>query len=240
MPSRERTYGRIVSTAGSRTSSIYRNQVTASIVAAIAPKVEQAEIERAKRKPTERLDAYDYFLRGLPNAYSRTKEATEEGLRLFYEAINRDPDLATAYGMAAWCYGTRFVQGWMTDRVRETAETERLARRAVELGKDDAVALCTGGFELALVVGDLDRGATFIDRALALNPNLATAWFTSGWAKVWRGMHDVAIEHLARAMRLSPLDPRLDSLLTATASAISFLVAMTKLCHGRKRLYGSN
>ena len=55
------------------------------------------------------------------------------------------------------------------------AEAERLARRAVELGKDDALALSTAGSRLAYVVGDLDDGAAFIDQALALNPNLAWA-----------------------------------------------------------------
>ncbi len=42
-----------------------QDRVTASVVGAIAPKLEQAEIERAKRKPTASLDAYDYFLRGM-------------------------------------------------------------------------------------------------------------------------------------------------------------------------------
>ncbi len=75
--------------------------MTASVVGAIAPKLEQAEIERAKRKPTESLDAYDYFLRGMASFYQRTKEANSEALRLFYKAIELDPDFASAYGMAA-------------------------------------------------------------------------------------------------------------------------------------------
>lgn len=64
----------------------------------------------------------------------------------------------------------------MTNHIHEIAETERLARRAAASGKDDAVALCTGGFALAHVVGNLDDGAAYIHRALELNPNLATAW----------------------------------------------------------------
>jgi adenylate cyclase len=95
-------------------------------------------------------------------------------------------------------------------RIEEIAKTEtaRLARRAVELGKDDAFALCWAGFSLASVVGELDHGATLIDRALHFNPNLARAWNLSGWIRLWRGEHEVAIEHQARAMRLSPLDLR--------------------------------
>lgn len=95
----------------------------------------------------------------------------------------------------------------MTDRMKETFEAARLARRAVELGKEDAVALSTGGFALAYVVGHFDDGAAFIDRALALNPNLAAAWTFSGWVRVYLGEHEMALEHFARSMRLSPLDP---------------------------------
>ncbi len=184
-----------------------QDQVTASVVGAIAPTLEKAEIERAKRKPTESLDAYDYYLRGMANVHLWTKEANSEALRLFYKAIELDPDFASAYGMAAWCYAWRKWNGWMADRKQEIAETRRLAQRAAELGKDDAVALCRGGFALGHVVGDLEGGAVLINRALVLNPNLATAWLLSGWIRAFLGEPEVAIEHLTRAMRLSPLDP---------------------------------
>jgi tetratricopeptide (TPR) repeat protein len=107
----------------------------------------------------------------------------------------------------------------MTDRVKETAETIRLARRAIELGRDDALALSGGGFALAQFGADLDAGAAFIDRALVLNPNLAAAWYYSGFVRVWLGKPDTAIDHLARAMRLSPLDPIMRAFRNATAHA---------------------
>ena len=110
--------------------------------------------------------------------------------------------------MAAWCYFWRKVNGWMTDHPREIAEGARLARRAVELGRDDAVALTRGGHALAhLGGGGLDGGIALLDRAVMLNPNLAAAWFLGGYLRVWNGEHDSAIEHFTRAMRLSPLDP---------------------------------
>ena len=126
-----------------------QDQITASVVGAIAPQLERAEIERAKRKPTESLDAYDYYLRGRTHLNQGTREAIGEGLPLFYKAIELDPDFASAYAMAAWCHFWRKVNGWMTDRTQEIAEGTRLARRAVELGKDDAVALTRGGHALA-------------------------------------------------------------------------------------------
>jgi tetratricopeptide (TPR) repeat protein len=75
------------------------------------------------------------------------------------------------------------------------------------LGKDDAVALCYAGFSLGHVVGDVQGGATLINRSLVLNPNLATTWLLSGWIKAFLGESEVAIQHLTRATRLSPLDP---------------------------------
>jgi TolB-like protein len=184
-----------------------QDQVTASVVGAIAPKMEQAEIERARRKPTENLNAYDYYLQGMAKVYEVTKHANAEALPLFYKALELDPRFASACGMAAWCYAWRMMNGWMAERAKEVTETARLALQAVELGKDDAVALSMGGFALALVVGDVEDGAAFIDQALVSNPNLALGWLFSGWVRIFLGESDVTVEHASRAIRLSPLDP---------------------------------
>jgi TolB-like protein/class 3 adenylate cyclase/Tfp pilus assembly protein PilF len=200
-----------------------QDQVTASVVGAIAPQLEKAEIGRAKRKPTESLDAYDYYLRGMARIYQYGgREANAEALRLFHQAIELDPEFASAYGMAAICYDLRKASSWMTDPANDVTETARLARRAVELGKDDAVALATSGRALAYVVRDLDAGAAFVDRALLLNPNLAWAWAYGGWIKIWLGEPKVAIERLARAMRLSPIDPLTPGFQHAMAHAYFF------------------
>ena len=186
-----------------------QDQMAESVVGAIAPQLERAEIERAKRKPTESLDAYDYYLRGMAKLHSGTREAIEAALPLFYKATELDPEFASAYGMAAWCHFWRKVNGWMTDRPREIAEGTRLARRAVELGRDDAVALTRGGHALGHLAGDLDGGIALLDRAVLLNPNLASAWFLGGFLRALHGETDAAIEHLAHAVRLSPLDPEM-------------------------------
>ena len=105
---------------------------------------------------------------------------------------------------------------------REIAEAERLARRAAELGRDDAAALTGAGIALGYVVGDLDIGIALIERALQLNPNLAWAWLFAGWLKVWMGEPEIALQHLARAMRLSPHDPQFFNMQAACASAHFF------------------
>jgi TolB-like protein len=196
-----------------------QDQMTARIVGALAPKLEQAEIERAKQKPTESLDAYDYYLRGKADFHQGTRETISEALRLLYRAIELDPHFASAHGMAAACHVRRINLGWMTDRVQDTAELERLAKNAAVLGKEDAVALHTAGFALAQVAGHLEAGAALIDRALALNLNLAAAWYHSGWVRIYLGEPETAIEHMARAMRLNPLDPLLFGMQNGTAAA---------------------
>jgi TolB-like protein/DNA-binding SARP family transcriptional activator len=184
-----------------------QDRVAVTIVGAIAPKLEQAEIERARYKPTDSLDAYDFYMRGMASVYQWSSDSLREALKQFYKAIELDPHFASAYGMAAWCYIRRLAQGAIIDREKERAETERLARQAARLGKDDALALCAGGFALARFGGDHDAGISLIDRALTLNPNLSTAWFFSGWARMWSGEPELAIKHEEHAMRLSPLDP---------------------------------
>ena len=197
-----------------------QDQVTESVVGAIAPAVENAEIERAKRKPTESLDAYGLYLRGLAWRHQfGNRQTNDEALRLFNNAIELDPDFAAAYGRAAACYVWAKTNGWFSDTASEIAEVTRLAQRAVELGKDDAYALATSGWALAYVVCDLEVGAALIDRALVLNSNLAEAWNFGGWIKNWLGEPEPALERFARVMRLSPLDPRVTGMHVGTAYA---------------------
>ncbi len=183
-----------------------QDRVTESVVGAIAPRVEQGEIQRAKRKPTEALSAYDHYLRGLASVYLYTREGNEEASRLFHRAIEIDPEFATAFGLAAYCRVQQRTNGWFVDYQQLAAEASRLANRAIELGGDDAVALGNGGFALAYVVGKVEEGSAWIDRALALDPSNAAAWRFSGFTKLFLGHHDAAISCFTQAIRFSPFD----------------------------------
>jgi adenylate cyclase len=207
-----------------------QDRVTGAVVGAIEPKLEQREIERAKHKPTDSLDAYDCYLRAVANYYPAMPSEAAEMLRFLERAIDLDPEFAAAYGMAAWCHARRKGFGWITERAQETVETARLARQAVNLAKDDALPLAWAAFALALVVQELDEATVVIDRALELNRNLAIGWATSGWLRVWRGEPDVAIDHLARAMRLSPLGPMMGEAQSATAHAHFFAGRYEEAC----------
>ena len=142
---------------------------------------------------------------------------------MFSRAIELDPDFASAYGMAARCYLQRKGFGWVADREpRDRRNPSGWRGEPPILGREDAVALCAAGAALVVVVGDFEDGAALIDRSLALNPNLAWAWHFSALAKAFLGEPETAIEHVARAMRLSPQDPQMFGMQVVAAWAHFF------------------
>ena len=184
-----------------------QDQLAESVVGAIATQLERAEIRRAKLKPTDSLDAYDCYLRGLAAFHRHTRQAMDEALPFFHKAIELDPEYAAAYGMAAWCHCWRKLNRWMAVGEQETAEAKALACRAIELGRNDAIALARGAHALGHFGGGIDRCNDLLDQALALDPNLAVAWLFSGYLRIWRGEPDAAIERFEHALRLDPFDP---------------------------------
>jgi TolB-like protein/Tfp pilus assembly protein PilF len=196
-----------------------QDQITQSVIGSVTPTLQQAEIERAQRKPTESLSAYDLYLRGLARFHLSTKASIDEALQLFSRATELDPNFAAAFGMAAWCYVRRKGNRWAVDPQHEISAASHFVRRALELGRDDAVALCSSAYALAYVVGEMEQGAALLDQAIVVNPNLSWALTLCGWPKLWLGQLEEAIDRQARAMRLSPRDPQSFLMEAATSMA---------------------
>jgi len=180
-----------------------------SVLGAIAPHLERAEIERAQRKPTGSLQAYDYYLRGLAGTYRFTREANIEALSLAHTAAKIDPNFAMAYALGGICIIQRKAFAWVTDVAHDVAEARRLARRAIELDKDDPMVLAMAGQTLSFVAEEVEAGAALLARAVSLDPNLAAARYWSGFTLTYLGEADAAIEQFSVALRLSPRDPRI-------------------------------
>jgi TolB-like protein/DNA-binding SARP family transcriptional activator len=184
-----------------------QDRVAAKVVGSIQPKLEQAELERSRRKPTVSLDAYDYYLRGLSELHRWTRDGNREALQHFYRAIELDPRFGAAYGMAARCLSQRKTSEWVEDEAGERAEAERLAKLAVDFGRDDPVALSAAGIATAFVVGRVREGGDLIERSLAINPGYAVAWMYRSWIKTWIGEADEALASIDRALDISPHNP---------------------------------
>ncbi|MEH2560725.1 adenylate/guanylate cyclase domain-containing protein [Bradyrhizobium sp. AZCC 2289] len=185
-----------------------QDQVTGNVVGAIWPKLELAEIERSRRKPTQNLRAYDYYLRAISHLYRFEKEANERALEQLNQAINLDPEFALAYAQAANSYAQRKVMRWNADPASEAREAERLARTALNLAKDDPAVLAHCGMTLAFVARHLEEGAAYLAKGTDIDPNFAPGWYWRGWVQLYLGEAG-AIGFFSRAIRLSPLDSRI-------------------------------
>ncbi len=184
-----------------------QDQVASKVVGAIEPRLRLSEIERATRKPTESLDAYDLYLRAVAQTHKFTEESLREAVALAKNALAIDPSYVPAAALIGWCRTLQRVQGWGAVSDAEIAEAVLLARQAIEAGRDDADVLSLAGTTILFLAGEPAAAMAAIERALALNPNSALAWAARGWALAMQNQLIPAIEAQQRAMRLSPLDP---------------------------------
>jgi len=198
-------------------------RLTSSVIGAMCPQLERAEIERARRKPTGNLQAYDYYLRAKFGIYQWTREGSDEALKMTRLAISIDPDFAVAYASGANIFGQKKGFGWIEDAEKERAESRQLADRAIQLDKDDPLVLAHTAQVYSYVLEEPETGSSLAARAIALDPNLALARLWAGWAEVYLGHHDAAIEQFSEAVRLSPVDPHLFVPQTGVAFAYFFV-----------------
>ena len=181
-----------------------QDQVASGVIGAIEPRLRQSEIERATRKPTESLDAYDLYLRALALRDTHTDESVREAIALLKRALAIDPNYVPAKAAIGWSRVHQRSHGRSPISEAEVAEAVALAREALEAGKDDPDALWMAAFTLFYFAGEHAIAETAADRALALNPNSAHAWMTRGYVSLPQAA--TGIEAFERAMRLNPLD----------------------------------
>jgi TolB-like protein/class 3 adenylate cyclase/tetratricopeptide (TPR) repeat protein len=181
-----------------------QDRVTSSVVGVIGPKIEQIEIERVLQKPTNDMAAYDYYLRGIACFSRWTRADNDEAARMFSKAMQLDPDYAAVITWSLGCYNQRVMQQWVVDPEKEAADAVRLAKRGLELGRDDALVVAGAAITL-MFTGEIDTAATLVDRAVQLNPNLAQAWSMSAMIRIVMGNPDLAVEHATKALQLDPL-----------------------------------
>lgn len=208
-----------------------QDRVTIGVVGAVAPQIERAEIERVYRKPPESLDAYDCYLKGLAWLQVTDRNNIAEALKLFNRAIELDPQMASAYGRAALCFGFRKLHGWFDDIENDLGEARRLLEGAVKFGQHDAGALSDAARMYGYVFREHETASILVDRAIHLNANLAYAWQTRGSVSAWLGQHEEALMQLDRATRLNPIDPQNVLIDVFKAFIFIFLGRYDEACH---------
>jgi TolB-like protein len=198
-----------------------QDRMTERVAGAIEPHLQRAEIERAQRKATHDLGAYDYYLRGLAILHEGSGEAARTAHKLFVKAAELDRDYGAAYGLAAFSAGRMKSSGLLNASAPEVAEGVRLAWLAAQIGRDDPTALSYAALPLSVLGLNPEAGARLIDRACVLNPNSAMAWYVSAQTRNFLGETTTAIAHFERAIRLSPVDPLLHQFLGGMSAALN-------------------
>lgn len=202
---------------------VLQDEITEKVAAVIEPNITRAEIDRAARPRPDNLTAYDYYLRALPRYYSMTEEGFTEALQLCSRALEIDPRYSAAVRLAADMHGLRPAQGWSKDVRLDYADAMRFGRRALEIDDADPDTLAMFGRGTAAFTNDYDTAKEMVDRAVELNPNSARAWSERGWTYRYMKKADEAFISFERAIRLSPVDPKLYDTLTGVASTLIML-----------------
>ncbi len=202
-----------------------QDRITESVVGAIEPALQRAETVRAWAKPTDSLDAYDLYLRGVHQIYVATHESLDAAVGFLRRAVAIDPHYELAKAYLAVAYGIRDTPGWAEPGDREAAIG--LAREAIHTADDNPTTLRAAGWALAYFAdktadasgGDLDAASAALNRALRLHPNSAQALHSLGFVHMWSGDTERAIDCFVRAIRISPRDQEMGYILHGLGTA---------------------
>ena len=181
-----------------------QDRITEKVVGIVEPSLQRSEIERARQKRPDNLNAYDLYLRALPHTARQMPEDAETAIKLLDEALNLDPNYAAAHALIAWCHEWRFARAGFDEVDRSKGLSH--ARSVIVSSTDDAAALAIAGFVIILLSGDSEAALNAVQRALAFNPSCATALYLAAQIHSFVGRSSAAVEYANQALRLSPFD----------------------------------
>lgn len=181
-----------------------QDAITEKVVAVVEPSVQKSEIERARRKHPESLDAYDLYLRAVPYTASQMPADARFAMEYLESALRIDPNYAAAHALLSWCHEWCFARAGFGPADKLAAIEH--ARAALVSSTDDATALAVAGFVTTMLSKDHAAGLTATERALRLNPSCATAMYLGSLTNAFAGRPAVATALAERALRLSPFD----------------------------------
>ena len=182
-----------------------QDKITTAIIGILEPNIQRAEVERARRKRPDNLDAYDLFLRAVPHFASVMPEDSKVGMVFLERALALDPQYAPAHAYMAWGLEMRVTRGIAGET--DLAEAVRNARAALAHGGDDAATLAAASLILMILGRDSDAALAGSARAISVNGSCAAAFFAGAQIQAYIGDAARAEDYARQALRLSPRDP---------------------------------
>jgi adenylate cyclase len=180
-----------------------QDDVTQSIVAVLPARVEAAALERASRKISSSLDAYDYLLRGKYCHHLENPQANREAEAHFDRSIELDPRFASAHAWKACTLGQAWGEEFRPRTPELFQQTVQIVEHAASIDENDTEChriMC----RIALIQAQFAKSEHHLERALALNPNDPRLVVQRGINLTFSGEPDAAIPWIERAMRLDP------------------------------------
>jgi TolB-like protein/Tfp pilus assembly protein PilF len=184
-----------------------QDRIAAQVAGAMHPALLQAEVATARRKPPESLKAYELVLQAQAKMWSRTESENRAAIALLNQAIAIDPDYGRAYALMAWCHSQNIVYLWSMDTERERQIVRQAIDAASPIIGEDPLAMTALGAALYQGLNENSRARSYVEAAIALDPNSAWAWARLGWIVEQFEEFESAKECFEKALRLSPLDP---------------------------------
>jgi adenylate cyclase len=185
-----------------------QDEITEKVVAAIEPKLLEAEGIRSQNRSAEDLGAWDMVIHANSLFWRLTKTEGEAAIAMLKQAIERYPNYAPAHSMLAFMMLVPGYLGWVDgEREPVVKQAAALAARAAELDNSDPWAYLALGY-VNYTMRRTDEAVEEFQRAIDLNPNFAAAYGYLGVAFALGGRSDQAIPRLEQAIRMSPHDPQ--------------------------------
>ncbi len=184
-----------------------QDRIAEMVAGAVYPSVRKAEIERARMKRPDNLEAYDLVMRSLPHLWAHRMHENPEAIAMLDRALALDPHYGLAAALCAWAHAQQIVYNWTEDFEGERRKGLALIETAARHVGDDATGLTALGTAVMLLEGNARRALSFVERAVQVDPNHAWAWMRRGFGLIYTGRPEEALGAFARAERLSPLDP---------------------------------
>ncbi len=184
-----------------------QDDIVARIAATVGPEITLAEIERARGKRPDTLDAWDHYLRAIAAYHRMTKDDVAAAISLLEKAIEVEPEFANAYALLGLCHAHIGARGWVRPARQAFEESRRFAEKAVRLAPSSPET----NQALAMVLnmtGEAEQAITVARRAIDLNPNYAEAYAVLGHSLIFCGDLDGGLAACHRAERSSPRDSR--------------------------------
>ncbi len=183
-----------------------QDEITEHIAMAVAPELQAAEMERARRKTVPELGVWELVARASWHVGKFSAEDNAEAENVLSKALERDPENAGALAVLAQSYSIDGFYGWLRPAPESFAMAAEMARKAFALDKQDEGVHVVLGISLFLTKQH-DEAIRRLETAIQLNPNYSPAIGFLGMTLVYTHEHDRAADLLKKAVRLSPRDP---------------------------------